>query len=427
MNNKSNQRIQPEAHVVVCAVACHPDHGSELAVGWQWVLRASERYRVTVITADSRGSRAAIETYRAMHPSFAEKTRFVFLAPFDSPPSVFLRRLRHHIPLLYYRAYRRWLKDAAAIAAGVVTEEHVDCVHQLTYITFREPGYLMHLPAPFAWGPIGGTQNIPWRFLLSLGLTAGLRNAARNVINNCQFVLRRDVAVGMRKAAVLSAVASDTQSRIKTVFRRESMIIPATACALPARPSETPSTLGEPVRFVFTGAFVARKGLPFALRSLALLKDLNWTLDIIGGGRLELRWRALSHRLGIADRCRFHGSVPRLKAIEIMGKAAALVFPSLQEGWPTVVMESLALGVPVITTAHHGMVDMVTPECGFLIPLTTPRRLVANLAEALRTIAEDPKLRNQLAAGAARQASKFSAENHAAAIHKFYQAAINHG
>ena len=43
-------------------------------------------------------------------------------------------------------------------------------VHQATFCGFREPGFLWKLDAPFLWGPIGGTQNYPWRFLGEAGL-----------------------------------------------------------------------------------------------------------------------------------------------------------------------------------------------------------------------------------------------------------------
>ena len=417
--------MREKPHVVICAVACHPDHGSELAVGWQWVLRAAERYRVTVITAESRGNRPAIESYRKMHPEFADATRFVFLKPFDAPASLFLRKLRHHVPIFYYRAYRQWLKEAAFAAARIVRDERVDCVHQLTYITFREPGFLMNLTVPFIWGPIGGTQNVPWRFLASLGVINGLKHAARNVINELQFRFRLDVASGFRSAAVLSAVASDTQKMIKTYYSRDSVVIPATACSLPTpyRPARDATT--ETVRFVFSGAFIARKGLPFGLEALASLRDLDWTLDVLGRGPLDQRWRSLASRLGISQRVQFHGGVLRARALEIMAQADALVFPSLQEGWPTVVMESLALGVPVITTDHHGMADMVTPECGVLIPVTNPRQLVRDLATTLRDFIESPDLRQRLSAGALHRGSFFSADNQAAAIHRFYETAIS--
>jgi hypothetical protein len=180
-------------HVLMCAVACHPDVGSEYAVGWQWVQRVAAIHDLTVVTADSRGSRAAIEAYRAQNPAFAAAATFVFLSPFDTPPSLWVRKMRRMIPIFYYRAYRQWLREAADTARGIIASRHVDLVHQTTFITFREPGVLCRLGRPFVWGPVGGNQCVPVAFLPGLGLVDGLRNTARNVINWLQFNGKRDV------------------------------------------------------------------------------------------------------------------------------------------------------------------------------------------------------------------------------------------
>lgn len=413
----------PRLHVLMCAVACHPDVGSEYAVGWQWVQRVAAIHDLTIVTADSRGSRAAIEAYRTRNPAFAAATTFVFLSPFDAPPSLWVRKLRRTIPLFYYRAYRRWLREAADTARDIIASRHVDLVHQTTFITFREPGVLCRVGKPCVWGPVGGNQCVPLAFLPGLGLVDGLRNTARNVINWLQFNGKRDVGYAMRHAAAISTVSSDTQRAIQKRYGRGSTVIPATACAIDA-PASSPPSSSNLIRFIFTGALIGIKALPLALQALATMRELEWSLDVVGRGPQEVRWRALAKRLGLADRVHFHGGVPRTEAIARMATATALVFPALKEGWPTVVMEALALGVPVVTTNHNGMADMVTGECGFLLPVDHPRRLIAELARVLRLLATDRPLRDRLAQGARQRATLFSAERQAAAIADLYTNAL---
>jgi glycosyltransferase involved in cell wall biosynthesis len=410
-------------HVLMCAVACHPDVGSEYAVGWQWVQRVAAIHDLTVVTADSRGSRAAIEAYRAQNPAFAAAATFVFLSPFDTPPSLWVRKMRRMIPIFYYRAYRQWLREAADTARGIIASRHVDLVHQTTFITFREPGVLCRLGRPFVWGPVGGNQCVPVAFLPGLGLVDGLRNTARNVINWLQFNGKRDVGYAMRHAAAISTVSSDTQRAIQKRYGRGSTVIPATACAIDA-PPVMPSSSSHSIRFIFTGALIGIKALPLALHSLATMRDLEWSLDVVGRGPQEARWRAIAIRLGLANRVHFHGGVLRSEAIAKMATATALVFPALKEGWPTVVMEALALGVPVVTTNHNGMADMVTGECGFLLPVDHPRHLIAELARVLRLLATDRPLRDRLAQGALQRAARFSADRQTAAIADLYTAAL---
>lgn len=414
---------QRRFHVLMCAGACHPDQGSEFAVGWQWVTAAARHHRVTAVIGDADGAGEAIQR-RLDQDSELRKNLTVRVLPwFDPPRSRILEKLWVAVPPIYYRYYRRWLVHAAAEMRRVIEEDPVDVVHQVTYICYREPGRAWTLGRPFVWGPIGGTQNVPWAFLPSLGLYHGCRHAARNVLNWLDLHWRGDVARAMRASAGLSAVASDTQAAISRVFGRSSVVIPATSCGNGISAERTVRT-DEPVRFVFSGLHISRKGLPFALEALARLRHLPWALDVLGSGPLTPTWKRRAQRLGIDDRVYFHGFLPRSEAVRIMGAADAFVFPSLQEGWPTVVIEALSLGLPVVTTRHHGMADMIDETCGFPLRVESPRQLVDDLTHALGTLASDRGTLLTLAAGARRRAERFSRDIQIDSIGLLYQQAM---
>ena len=414
---------EPRRHVVMCAAACHPDLGSEFAVGWQWVTAAAQRYRVTVVTGDAAGSREAIRQRLVADPLLGQNLQFRFLPWFDPPRSRLLERLWIAVPPIYYFFYRKWLARAAEVIRQVLKDEPVDLVHQVTYICFREPGFAAELGVPFVWGPIGGTQNVPWSFLPSLGIVDGGRHAARNVLNWFDLNLSWKVARTLRRAAALAAIASDTQAIILRRFGRSSVVIPATSCGTNI-PVKRPPRRPGPTRFVFSGLHIARKGLPFALDALAKLRDVPWTLDVLGSGPLTERWRHRALALGIADRVNFRGFLPRAEAVGIMGEADAFIFPSLQEGWPTVVIEALSLGLPVVTTRQHGMADMIDETCGFPLCFESPGQLVDGLTRALRTLASDHETLRTLSAGAHRRAEEFSRDRQIQAIDAFYSKAL---
>jgi glycosyltransferase involved in cell wall biosynthesis len=410
-------------HVLMCAGACHPEIGSEFAVGWQWATAAAQHHRVTVVTGDARGAAEAITRHLEGDASLRENLTVRVIPWFDPPRSPALERLWVAVPPIYYWYYRRWLREAAAEMQRVIDQEHVDLVHQVTYICYREPGKAWTLGLPFVWGPIGGTQDVPWAFLPALGLYDGCRHAIRNLLNWWEIRWRNDVAEAMRGSAALSAVASDTQRSILERFRRSSVVIPATSCG-GGTPMTRPERGDAPVRLVFSGLHIARKGLPFALDALGRLRELPWTLDVLGRGPLTQVWKRRAERLGIGDRVVFHGHLPRAKAVEIMATADTFVFPSLQEGWPTVVIEALSLGLPVVTTRHHGMADMIDETCGFPLRVDSPAQLVDDLTHALRALVSDADLRQRLAAGARRRAEQFSRERQIDAINGLYRNAM---
>lgn len=414
---------QRRLHVLMCAGACHPDLGSEFAVGWQWVTAAAQHHRVTVVTGDAHGTAEAIQKRLDADPQLRENLTVRAIPWFDPPQSRTLERLWVAVPPIYYWHYRRWLKHATEEMRRIADEDPVDIVHQVTYICYREPGRGWTLGRPFVWGPIGGTQDVPWAFLPSLGLYDGCRHAARNLLNWFDLHWRRDVALAMRTSAGLSAVASDTRDEINRVFGRSSVVIPATSCGNGIS-AERASRSNEPVRFVFSGLHIARKGLPLALDALGRLQDLPWSLDVLGSGPLTEPWKRRAERLGIADRVRFHGFLPRAEAVRLMAAADAFVFPSLQEGWPTVVIEALSLGLPVVTTRQHGMADMIDETCGFPLRVDSPGQLVDDLTRALRTLASDRETLHALSAGARRRAEHFSRDRQIQAINSLYIEAL---
>jgi glycosyltransferase involved in cell wall biosynthesis len=410
-------------HVLMCAGACHPDMGSEFAVGWQWVTAAAQHHRVTVVTGDAHGSAEAIQKRLAADPELRKNLTLRSIPWFDPPRSRMLEKLWVAVPPIYYFYYRRWLKQAAEEMRRIADEDPVDIVHQVTYICYREPGSAWTLGRPFVWGPIGGTQDVPWAFLASLGFFDGCRHAARNLLNWWDLHWRSDVAQAMRTSAGLSAVASDTRDEIHRIFGRSSVVIPATSCGNGIS-AERASRGNDPVRFVFSGLHIARKGLPFALDALGRLTDIPWSLDVLGSGPLTETWKRRAERLGIAQRVRFHGFLPRAEAVRVMAAADAFVFPSLQEGWPTVVVEALSLGLPVVTTCQHGMADMIDETCGFPLRVDSPGQLVDDLTRALHTLASDRETLHALSAGARRRAEHFSRDRQISAIDSLYRQAL---
>lgn len=422
-NRGINKMENPDRiHVLMCVAACHPDIGSEYGIGWQWVCQAAKHHRVTVITSDARNTDLAIRKHLEHDKALAESAEFVFVPWFAGPTSKLGHWLWRMFPIIYYRNYQLWMRRAAGVARGIIGRERVDLIHQVTYATFREPGYMWNLDRPFVWGPVGGNQDVPWAFLPSLGWVEGSKHAARNALNWIHWRFRRRVGKCMRRAAAISAVASDTQLLIERSYGLKSVVIPATACT--RRFGDEPEKERGPVRFVFSGLHIARKGLPFALHALAGMRELNWNLDVLGEGPLTAEWQALTQRLGLADRVRFCGRLSRDEAIRVMSDADVLVHPSLQEGWPTVVIEALSLGMPVVTTNHHGMADMITSECGILVRVDSPGHLIEDLGTALRSLAANPDLVGKLALGARRRAEEFSLARQEEAICGLYAEAL---
>lgn len=123
------------------------------------------------------------------------------------------------------------------------------------------------------------------------------------------------------------------------------------------------------------GHLVAAKGHDVAIRALARLPDCR--LVIAGQGPQRRALMALAQALGVAGRVTLVGDMPQQELAVYYAAADALVLMSRTEGWPNVLLESMACGTPVITTDVGGTSEVVrAPEAGMLLRERTPDALV---------------------------------------------------
>jgi glycosyltransferase involved in cell wall biosynthesis len=142
-------------------------------------------------------------------------------------------------------------------------------------------------------------------------------------------------------------------------------------------------------------------------------------LDVVGAGPEGPRLRTLAQALAVHDRVRWYGEYPDEDLPRRMADADFLVLPSvtIEEMFGLVVLEAMAAGRPVITTALPSAVREVNvPE---VTGLEVPLRDVGALAAALERLAHDARLRRTLGeAGRKRVAERFTqsamAEKHIA-------------
>ena len=106
------------------------------------------------------------------------------------------------------------------------------------------------------------------------------------------------------------------------------------------------------------GHLIPRKGHDLVIRALAAIPEA--TLLIVGGGPEKARLEALARELNLADRVRFVGAVPPGEMPRYYSAADLLVLASDREGWPNVLLESMACGTPVVASRVWGSPEVVT-------------------------------------------------------------------
>ena len=307
-------------------------------------------------------------------------------------------------------AYASWQREAYGVARDLAARERFDLVHQLTYVGFRFPGRLYKLGLPFVWGPIGGLENTAWGLLPAMGWGGAVYYAGRNLINSAQRRFLRSPRRAARAAGPGLIAATEGSAReLKALYGADSIVISEVVAPLDlSPPAPRPRREGEPLRIAWSGQHLPGKALNLLLRALALVPaHVPLEADILGDGPSGPAWRALAKELGVDARCVWHGHLPRKNALEIMAAAHVLTITSLKDLTSTVLLEGLALGIPVIAPDHCGFSGVITESCGLKVDAASTRRLIAELAAGLVCRAQDEALRLRMAAGALERARAF--------------------
>jgi phosphatidyl-myo-inositol alpha-mannosyltransferase len=182
--------------------------------------------------------------------------------------------------------------------------------------------------------------------------------------------------------------------------------------------ADTPLRTDTPLRILFVGLPVERKGLPVLLRAFEALRDhVHATLTLVGPGPEDVAPLLLDPR-GV----RALGKVPDAEKSAQLARADVLCAPSLHgESFGMVLTEAFAAHIPVIASNIPGYRDVVRQDVDGL--LTPPGDALA-LAEALRQMALHPDRRRAMAAAARQRAERFAWPHIAAEVANCYEQAI---
>ncbi len=179
--------------------------------------------------------------------------------------------------------------------------------------------------------------------------------------------LRRLRAV-MEKATVNACVSSTLREVMQPIAATR--VIPDLVDDDRFQPQSTEEK--DTFRFRAMGQLRPIKGYDVLIEAFAALcarTDREVSLEIAGAGVLREELTAQIARLGIADKCRLIGIVPRDDTPQFMNGADCFICSSRHETLSCVLNEAAACGKPVISTRCGGPADIVTEETGLLVPV----------------------------------------------------------
>lgn len=409
--------IDHRLRVLVSAFACAPGRGSEPRTGWETVRVLAPRHDLTVVTRSQY--RRTIEAEVAREGGPLAGVRFVYLDA-DGLPETWLdsRNWGENVVYLAWQLrVRRWVRRHVDL---------FDLAHHVTFVRYWVAPGVAGVPGlACVIGPVGGADSAPPALAATLsrrGRLAGrVRDGVRAFFSSWP---------GLRRAVSTAEVCLATSPAAVQSLRRLGAGDVRIAPDVFARPEAVAASRTEPAAtpplVVGAGRMIEWKAYHLAVLAWARAAVPGY-LALYGAGPSLERVRALAEELGVADRVRLPGAVPRDDVLNALRQARLFVHPSLHDSGGTVIVEALQNGVPVVCWDHAGPGQMVDSSCGAAIPVddVPADDAIEAMASAIRRLVTDDEAWRAAAEGALeRVRTRLNTEAHADRLEASYRAAF---
>jgi glycosyltransferase involved in cell wall biosynthesis len=411
MTHQYGHRRLSRPRLLILAYGYDRAESMESRLSWQRAQYAAQEFDVTVVC--ERGD----DVLRGGGDDDGEVTTV------EMPANRLERALMAWTPT-YYVGYRLWQRRVYATAKRLHGERRFDLVQHVSFCGYREPGDCWRLGAPFVWGPIGGTQAFPLRFLGTLDARGALRELTRNVINACQLRFSPRVRRAMKSSVEVIAANRAVAQDVERCLGREPLVQLETGIGAVRSTSRTPRDPSKPLKILWSGRLQAWKGLPLLLRALAdVPTDCPFRLRVLGQGTSQNRWQKLARRLGIGQHIEWAGWPDYARQLPHYDWADVFAFTSLRDTSGTGLLEALAAGAPIIGVDHQGAADIMSEDCAIGIPVTNPAATIAGFRDAVVRLSRSTDDLATLSEGALRRARQFTWEMQWDALQAIYSRA----
>lgn len=405
-----------QLNVLISAYACRPNMGSEPGVGWNTAWELAKYHKVWVVTRENNRPFIEAELAKTASPSL----QFIYC----DIPKVFRWCCKSGMVFHYYL----WQISAYFRIRTLLPELSLDLIHHVTYVRYSTPSFLVLLPIPLIWGPVGGGESAPLTFWSDFNWYGKIYELLRSLIRLLG-ELDPFVSLTIKKSRLVVATTNETANRLKKLGAKNVQV--ESQVRLSAKEltqfGQSQATLISPFRIVSIGRLFHWKGFHLGLQAYANA-DLPCDVEywIIGEGPDRNRLQKLATNLNIIQSVKFLGNLPRKEVIEKVSACQVLVHPSLHESGGFVCLEAMAIGLPVVCLDLGGPTTQVTEQTGFKISAITPEQAVQDIAIAISKLAYDPDLREKMGkAGQLRATSVYSWEARSLQLNQLYSKIVS--
>lgn len=387
--------------IFVSAYACEPGLGSEIGVGWHWVLEMSKYFDLWVLTRES--NRHTIEPWIKEHQEYKD-IRFLY---YDWPKwarfwKKGLRGVRTY--------YNLWQMCTNSIVKRTMKENDIKIFHHLTYgnVMWKVSSYGQK--QFFVWGPVGGLETIPQEYSRHYDKKLQLVEAVRRMAVKMS-LHGRGFRKKCKRADLMLCKTETTRLGVPARYADKAILFTDVASDV----TETKETIrqheNKRTEFITVGRLDAWRGFDLVIEAMARMKKENVHLTIVGDGADKRRLEALIERHSLAEKVELTGKVSMEKYKTLMNKADVVVNAALKEGAVTVSFDTMVMGKPLVCVDTGGYTRYFTNDYAVVIPRKGREEVINSLTAGMERMT-DADERKRLGDKAKEAAKQFSWEHH---------------
>lgn len=389
--------------IFVSAYACEPGLGSEIGVGWHWVLEMSKYFDLWVLTRES--NRHSIEPWIAAHPEYSH-IRFLY---YDWPKwarfwKKGLRGVRTY--------YNLWQMCTNRIVKRTMRQNDIRIFHHLTYgnVLWKVSSYGQK--QFFVWGPVGGLESIPEEYSRHYDKKSRMIEKVRRVVTSMA-VWNRGFRKRCKQADLILCKTEITRDLISQRQADKAILFTDVAADVSCVSGWDKKMKQDVTEFITVGHLDAWRGFDLIIEALpkVISKNSKIHLTIVGSGPDKVRLERLVKKYALEAFVTLAGKVSMNIYKDLMKNADVVVNAALKEGAVTVSFDSMAMGKPLICLDTTGYTRYFTNDYAILIPRKGRSEVIQRLEEAMLRMTQ-PEERNKLGRKAQEVSEKFSWENH---------------
>ena len=377
-----NQFAMDKIKIFVSAYACEPGLGSEIGVGWHWVLEMSKHFELWVLTRES--NRGTIEPWIAAHPEFAG-IHFLY---FDLPKwarfwKKGLRGVRTY--------YNIWQYCTNSIVKRTMQKNEITIYHLLTYGNALWPVSRYGKKQFFIWGPTSVGTSTPADFSKHYSFFSRLKEVSQRLIKRT-LSLNYGFKNRCRHANIILCKTDETIECVPNEFKHK--CIQFTDVAVERKEMQKSSTnvrKGERTRYFSAGTLVGWRNFDILIEAFARasIRNKDIELVIVGGGKEMGRLKKLAKERNVQDFIRFTGQLNMHDYNTEIQNCDVVVNSCFREGGVTVSFDSMSFGKPLICFDTGGYTHYFKDEYSIVIKGINKREdAIARLAESILELSD---------------------------------------